>query len=295
MMTPNRGVRPPAERSLTQYTGYLLRGAHAKAAAIAGSALPPGRNPRQFAVLTILVERGPTSQQQLADLLHVNRTLMVTLVDILEQDGLLTRERDPQDRRAYALTLTTDGRQAVRTLRPSIIKGDSRLTKSLTSAEKTMLDQHLRRLLPHPGLATIKDLGSCSAFLITRVYQHLLSLGRNAMRELGIEPRHFGTMFALAQIEPCSQQQLAEKLGVTQPVVLDTLADLERQALINRTRSTTDRRAYQLTLAEDGRSHLHNAQQQLDTIQAGIASALGTAGDVELRRLLTQIITDTTQ
>ena len=74
---------------LTEHTGYLLRLAYDHAHAAAAGAIPEGPHPRVFGLLTALLEVGPFSQQQLADKMRVNRTLVVSIVDDLERRGFL--------------------------------------------------------------------------------------------------------------------------------------------------------------------------------------------------------------
>ncbi|MFB7944134.1 MarR family winged helix-turn-helix transcriptional regulator [Kitasatospora phosalacinea] len=75
--------------------------AHARAAGL-------GTGPHL--VLKMLAERGPSSQRALGEQLRIDRTVMVGVCDGLEEAGLVRRERDPADRRAYAVTLTPAGR-----------------------------------------------------------------------------------------------------------------------------------------------------------------------------------------
>src|SRR4051812_14784797 len=108
-MTDRETVLEPA---LTGYTGYLLFRAFTRAEACGIAAMPAGRHPRDLAILSTLADSGPVSQARLSELLRINRTIMVKLVDGLEQAGLVRRERDPADRRRYALVLTAEGEAA---------------------------------------------------------------------------------------------------------------------------------------------------------------------------------------
>ena len=105
-----RAARPvPAQ--LGRETGYLLRLAHVQVGELVASELPPGIPQRYHQVLQSLSDLGPRSQHELSELLHVNRTTMVELIDAMEHANLLTRRRNPTDRRSYALQLTPTGRQ----------------------------------------------------------------------------------------------------------------------------------------------------------------------------------------
>lgn len=64
---------------------------------------------REYAVLALLDEYGPMSQQAASKLLCVDRTSMVVLVDRLEQADLLKRERKRGDRRIHQLVLSGAG------------------------------------------------------------------------------------------------------------------------------------------------------------------------------------------
>lgn len=66
-----------------------------------------------FGVLA-LVDREPLSQRALAQATRVEQQTISQLVDRLERDGMVTRERDPNDRRRYLVTVTASGRRAVR-------------------------------------------------------------------------------------------------------------------------------------------------------------------------------------
>lgn len=64
-----------------------------------------------FAVLTGLHDFGPLTQQELADRLGINRSHLVGYLDHLENDALLSRTRDPSDRRRQYIELAAAGRQ----------------------------------------------------------------------------------------------------------------------------------------------------------------------------------------
>ncbi|MDQ3790177.1 MAG: MarR family transcriptional regulator, partial [Actinomycetota bacterium] len=89
---------PP--RELTAYIGYLLRRVYAQCDA----------GPREYLVLDALAEDDVQSQQSLASRLDVSRTIMVRLVDRLEDAGLVTRTPNPANRRSHILSITDAGR-----------------------------------------------------------------------------------------------------------------------------------------------------------------------------------------
>ncbi len=66
-----------------------------------------------FGVLA-LVHSAPMSQRDLAHATRVEEQTISQTVDRLERMGMVTRERDPHDRRRFLITVTGEGRRAFR-------------------------------------------------------------------------------------------------------------------------------------------------------------------------------------
>src|SRR3954452_9980977 len=62
--------------------------------------------PRQFQILGLLHDHGGLAQGELMRQMDVDPSILVTLLNPLEADGLVARERDPGDRRRHLVTLT---------------------------------------------------------------------------------------------------------------------------------------------------------------------------------------------
>jgi DNA-binding MarR family transcriptional regulator len=67
--------------------------------------------PRQHYLLGLLHDHGATGQRELGEAMGVDPSVMVTLLNPLEAGGLVSRERDPADRRRHVVTLTAAGRR----------------------------------------------------------------------------------------------------------------------------------------------------------------------------------------
>lgn len=67
--------------------------------------------PRQFHLLALLHDHGAMGQRELGQTMAVDPSILVTLLNPLEADGLVSRRRDPADRRRHVVTLTSAGRR----------------------------------------------------------------------------------------------------------------------------------------------------------------------------------------
>lgn len=65
--------------------------------------------PRQFQLLGLLHDHGAMGQRELGQTMGVDPSVLVTLLNPLEADGFVSRERDPEDRRRHVVTLTAAG------------------------------------------------------------------------------------------------------------------------------------------------------------------------------------------
>ena len=67
---------------------------------------------RQYRVLGILHDHGPMGQRELGEAIGgVDPSILVTLLNPLEADGFVSRERDPVDRRRHVVTLSAAGKR----------------------------------------------------------------------------------------------------------------------------------------------------------------------------------------
>ena len=66
--------------------------------------------PRQFQLLGLLHDKGPIAQRELGARLEIDPSILVTHLNPLEQDGLVSRACDPADRRRHRVHLTEAGR-----------------------------------------------------------------------------------------------------------------------------------------------------------------------------------------
>lgn len=94
--------------------GYLLKHVHLRFAELTAASLAPhGVGGRELAVLRVLATYEPTSQQEAARRLGIDRTTMVALIDALARKCLVARRPDRDDRRRNVIELTLAGHKAL--------------------------------------------------------------------------------------------------------------------------------------------------------------------------------------
>jgi DNA-binding MarR family transcriptional regulator len=287
---PPTGAAPRIERRLADSTGYLAHLASLRAEQLARALLPPGRDTRDLAVLSVLAG-GAVSQARLGDLLDVNRTVMITVIDRLERAGLVLRERDPADRRRYALRITPDGVSTLDAMLESARRADARLLAPLTPADQGRLNSALGQVAPEPAGRPPGALGELTGFLLGQAARRLRAQREQAMRELSLEPRCVRMLVPLDSAQPCTQEQLAARMGVTSPTIMPSVDELHDSGLITRDRNPGDRREHVLQLTSEGRAYLSRALTAEDGAQERLAAQLGPAETDRLNALLTLIIT----
>ena len=113
---------------------------------------PLGLHPAHFGVLSSLAGADGRTQQDLADALDVHRNVMVGLIDALEGQGLVRRERHPGDRRAYDVYLTGKATDLLSQAAPILDGLEAEVLAPLDPAERAQLTGLLHRLTEHNGL-----------------------------------------------------------------------------------------------------------------------------------------------
>jgi DNA-binding MarR family transcriptional regulator len=283
----------PIPHSLAQETGYLLRRAYVLAGHWATAAMPEGVPIRDYEVLQTLADLGPSSQRRLSELLWVNRTIMVKLIDALESDGLVERRRDPTDRRSYALELTPGGEQVRTDLSMAADDAEAGLTAPLSSRERTAL----RKLLSAVALAADQPLelptglAGRVGFLLRSAHHRVREDVNARLAALGITTALYGTLATIETRGPISQQAIADQLGLTGPAIVQAVDRLQAAGLVERRRDPTDRRSYALEPSDHGHDTLRQAGAAIAHINDQLDHILGgRPRRDELNRLLRKLL-----
>jgi DNA-binding MarR family transcriptional regulator len=96
-------------------------------------------SPRQFHLLGLLHDQGALTQRELGTLMDVDPSILVTLLNPLEADGYLSRERDADDRRRHVVTITRRGEQQLERAAQAQRDAENELFAGLTDAQRKQL------------------------------------------------------------------------------------------------------------------------------------------------------------
>lgn len=110
-----------------------------------------GIKPYHYGVLVVLDEGGPAPQRAVGEALGIDKSSMVVVVDHLEGLGLVERHRNPENRRAYRLTLTDAGRKMISEAGPLVGRVEEDVLAPLDQAQRRQLHGLLLSLLPGSG------------------------------------------------------------------------------------------------------------------------------------------------
>jgi len=159
-MSPRLGIiiDMPVPPSLVDRDGALLVIAARTGQQLATRRLAPmGLTVQLCGVLNRLAV-GPVSQQELGGQLGIDRTTMVELIDDLEAMGVVVRQRNAADRRAYSIQLTSKGRTVQKRAAKAFDAAADEFFGALRPDERRELDGMMRRLIA----AAEKKLGKSS-------------------------------------------------------------------------------------------------------------------------------------
>jgi DNA-binding MarR family transcriptional regulator len=105
-----------------------------------------GATAYSYAVLAVLEEGTRETQATIADALCWDRSYLVGLLDLLEEQGMVERKRDTADRRRHVVSMTEKGRKELDRLREVHDRVDAVLFEPLTAAELKTLQGLLAKL-----------------------------------------------------------------------------------------------------------------------------------------------------
>jgi MarR family transcriptional regulator, lower aerobic nicotinate degradation pathway regulator len=122
-----------------------------------------GLRPRHLITLTMLRDHGSAGQQLLAEVLSIDRTNLVGLLNELEQVGWIVRRRSAEDRRRHVVELTDAGREKLAHAEMLLAAVENEIFSGLDGDERETLHRLLLKASEQLTQAAIRTCGSLPA------------------------------------------------------------------------------------------------------------------------------------
>ena len=135
----------------TDNAGFLLAKASQRfnellIAGLAAKGFPEVR-PSYGSVLVPLFTAGDLRLGEIAGQARLSKQALTGLVALCEKDGLVTRERDPEDGRAFRISLTPRGRRLQRAAEATLAELDDEIVAELGTRRRDALIEALKGVM----------------------------------------------------------------------------------------------------------------------------------------------------
>jgi len=107
--------------------------------------------PRQLRILDLLADRGPVGQRELAELMGIDHSVLVNLLNPLETGRLIKRERDTVDRRRHVVSIAAAGHRRLAQADQAFRDAEDAFFAPLSADEREQLHAMLSRLREASG------------------------------------------------------------------------------------------------------------------------------------------------
>jgi DNA-binding MarR family transcriptional regulator len=139
---------------------------------------------------------------------------------------------------------------------------------------------------PPIGGSVVEELGSSTGFVLALLGQDAMRRLRDALTTHDLKPRQFQILDLLADRGPIGQRELGETMAIDHSILVTMLNPLEADGLIERKRSSTDRRRHVVTVTPAGKRRLANAAQAQREAEDALFAGLTEQQRDQLRELL---------
>jgi DNA-binding MarR family transcriptional regulator len=105
-----------------------------------------GITPGLYGMLQVIANNSGLTQSRLAEVMEVDRSSIVKVVNALEDKGLIRRDAAPNDRRSYHLRMTAEGKLALSRIEEAVARQDQEFSADLSDDARRLLISLLKRL-----------------------------------------------------------------------------------------------------------------------------------------------------
>ena len=102
--------------------------------------------PVDFTVLSLLKANPNITQKRMSQAINVSPPNLATLLDRLENRGLVMRQRNPLDKRSQTLVLTAEGMRMCVKAEKTAVELETETTAALSDAERAQLMHLLQKI-----------------------------------------------------------------------------------------------------------------------------------------------------
>ena len=128
-----------------------------------------------------------------------------------------------------------------------------------------------------------------TAFLLSQLGAYSAEKYRELVATLGLTPSDAGILRLLSRNPSISQRELADRLGTVPSRVVVLIDSLESRGLVNRTRSATDRRNYELSLTDAGSTAMQKLRDVSEQHERAVLGTLTSPEREQLHGLLSRL------
>jgi MarR family 2-MHQ and catechol resistance regulon transcriptional repressor len=128
----------------------LMRASRSLGDRVSQPVLASGLSPSHFGVLETLLHLGPLKVSELADKHLKSHNNFTVVIDNMEKQGLVRRERQSKDRRVVMVHLTPVGRERIEQALPQFVQTLTDDLQILSAVEQEQLSALLLRLGKRP-------------------------------------------------------------------------------------------------------------------------------------------------
>ncbi len=126
-------------------------------------------------------------------------------------------------------------------------------------------------------------------FLFARIFYAVRMKSEEALKPHALTPMQFTILATLDRLSGLSSAALSRRFNVTPQTMGETVANLERRALLVRGQDASNRRALKLSLTEDGRRLVRLCDLEMESLEGRLMAGLTARQRDELKSTLTAL------